>query len=241
MAENRSGLQKKVSSIFEGASVPKAGDGKQPSIVPLLSRSKDIQTAKEERKNGMEVKLVRFRKNGQQQIIALPSAVTVIGRRRNCDLRIPLSDVSKRHCQINCDDGTLKIRDLGSKNGTFLNGLRITEAVVQPGDWIQVGPIGFVFQIDGKPEKITAPVLKQPEKPKPKKEKAGGKAAEKTAKKAEKKIEEENFDKLDSNEVADILDNDLKESSDTGDILIDDSELLKEDSDLKLDDLDLNS
>lgn len=245
MAESRSGLQKKVSSIFEGARVAKSGDGKQPSIVPLLARNEGVQTAKEERKNGMEVKLVRFRKNGQQQIIALPSAVTIVGRRRNCDLRIPLHDVSKRHCQINCDDGTLKIRDLGSKNGTLLNGLRITEAVVQPGDWIQVGSIGFVFQIDGKPEKVTAPTLKQPEKAKPKKEKveakAAAKSAEKAAKKAEQKIAEENFDKLDGSDVSSILDADLKESSDAGDILIDDSELLKEDSDLKLDDLDLNN
>ncbi len=237
MAESRSGLQKKVSSIFEGARVAKSGDGKQPSIVPLLARNEGVQTAKEERKNGMEVKLVRFRKNGQQQIIALPSAVTIVGRRRNCDLRIPLHDVSKRHCQINCDDGTLKIRDLGSKNGTLLNGLRITEAVVQPGDWMQVGSIGFVFQIDGKPEKVTAPALKQPEKAKPQKEKAEAKAAKKT----EQKIAEENFDKLDGSDVSSILDADLKESSDAGDILIDDSELLKEDSDLKLDDLDLNN
>jgi pSer/pThr/pTyr-binding forkhead associated (FHA) protein len=168
MAEGRSGLQKKVSSIFEGTTVRKAGDSKQPSIVPLLSRSENVQPAKDERRNGMEVKLVRFRKNGQQQVIKLPSAVTVIGRRRNCDLRIPLHDVSKKHCQINCDDGALKVRDLGSKNGTLLNGLRITEATVQPGDWMQVGSIGFVFQIDGKPEKVTAPVLKEPEKAKPK-------------------------------------------------------------------------
>ncbi len=241
MAESRSGLQKKVSSIFEGTTVPKTGGGQHKAIVPLLARSENVQITQEEQKTGMEIKLVRFRKNGQQQVIQLPSAVTVIGRRRNCDLRIPLNDVSKKHCQINCDDGALKIRDLGSKNGTLLNGLRITEAVVQAGDWMQIGPIGFVFQIDGKPEKVTAPALKQPEKAKPKKVKAETKAAEKAAKKAEKKIEEENFDKLDSSDVSSILDADLKESSDAGDILIDDSELLKEDSDLKLDDLDLNN
>jgi predicted component of type VI protein secretion system len=241
MAESRSGLQKKVSSIFEGTAVAKTGDGQSKAIVPLLARNENVGITHEEQKEGMKVNLVRFRKSGTQQVIELPSAVTVIGRRRNCDLRIPLHDISKRHCQINCDDGTLKIRDLGSKNGTLLNGLRITEAVVQPGDWIQVGQIGFVFQIDGKPEKVTAPVLKEPEKAKPKKVKAATKAAEKAAKKAEAKIEEENFDKLDSSDVSSILDADLKESSDAGDILIDDSELLKEDSDLKLDDLDLGN
>ena len=38
MAENRSGLQKKVSTIFDGAPVPKAGDGQQPAITPLLAK-----------------------------------------------------------------------------------------------------------------------------------------------------------------------------------------------------------
>ena len=185
MAENRSGLHKKVSSIFDGAPVPKAGDGQQKAIVPLLGLASDLKTASKE--ENMQVKLVRFRKNGQQQVIELPSSVTVIGRRRNCDLRIPLSDISKKHCQLNCDDGALKIRDLGSKNGTLLNGVRITEAVVQAGDWVQIGPIGFVFQINGQPEKVTAPALKQPEKAKPKKEKVDAKAAGKTGGKSRKK------------------------------------------------------
>ena len=193
----------------------------------------------------MEVKLIRFRKNGQQKAFALPSAVTVIGRRRNCDLRIPVSSVSKKHCQINCDDGALKIRDLGSKNGTLLNGVRINEAVIQPGDWVQIGPIGFVFQIDGKPETDNAPAIKQPEKPKPKKEKVKEKAEAKAKKQAEAKAKEktdaEHFDKLNDSDVSSILDADVKDSSDASgaaDILIDDSESLKVDSDLLLDDLD---
>lgn len=239
MAETRSGLHKKVSSIFEGMPVPKSGGGKQPSIVPLLSRSENLQPIQEE-KNGMEVNLIRFRKSGVQKVIKLPSSLTVIGRRKSCDLRIPLASISKRHCQLICEDGTLKIRDLGSKNGTLLNGLRITEAAIQPGDWIQIGPIGFVLQIDGKPEKATAPVLKQAEKPKPKKEKPAAKSqpADQSAKKSEAKADAEHFDKLDDSDVSSLLGADLKEASGSGDILIDDSELLKEGGDLLLDDLD---
>jgi len=65
--------------------------------------------------------------------------------------------ISRRHCQLNHDEGVLKIRDLGSRNGTYLNGKRISEAVVEAGDYIKVGPLKFVFQIDGQPENIKMP------------------------------------------------------------------------------------
>jgi pSer/pThr/pTyr-binding forkhead associated (FHA) protein len=105
----------------------------------------------------MDVSLVLFKKNGEQKTFPLPSSVTVIGRRHNCDLCIPLMSVSKRHCQLNHDGGTLKIRDLGSRNGTILNGKPIDEAVVKAGDSIGIGPLAFVFQIDGKPKTVARP------------------------------------------------------------------------------------
>lgn len=104
--------------------------------------------------------MVLLAKDGTQKAFALPSNVTVIGRRRNCDLRIPLDLVSRRHCQVSVENGGLKVRDLGSRNGTFLNGKRIQEAIAKAGDFIQIGPVLFAFQIDGKPEKITPPAAK---------------------------------------------------------------------------------
>ena len=106
----------------------------------------------------MNVTLVLFRKDGTQKVFHLPSKVTVIGRRHNCDLCIPLMSVSKKHCQINFDGGVLKVRDLGSRNGTVLNGKRIEgEAQIKAGDTLTIGPVSFVFQIDGKPETISQP------------------------------------------------------------------------------------
>lgn len=102
----------------------------------------------------MDVSLVLFKKNGSRKIFPLPSSVTVIGRRHDCDLWVPLASVSKRHCQLNCSDGVLIIRDLGSRNGTFLNGKAVDEAAIKAGDSIKVGPLVFVFQIDGQPETI---------------------------------------------------------------------------------------
>jgi pSer/pThr/pTyr-binding forkhead associated (FHA) protein len=105
----------------------------------------------------MDVKLVLLKKNGSHKFFPLPSSVTVIGRRHSCDLCIPLTSVSRRHCQLNHDDEVLKIRDLDSRNGTYLNGKRIKEAVIQAGDSIKIGPLTFILQIDGQPQAFAEP------------------------------------------------------------------------------------
>jgi len=113
----------------------------------------------------MDVNLVLLKKNGSRKVFPLPSSVTVIGRRHDCDLCIPHMSVSRRHCQLNHNGGILKVRDLGSRNGTILNGKRVDEAAVQKGDYIEVGPLKFVLQIDGQPKDIilSGPVTrKQP-------------------------------------------------------------------------------
>ncbi len=118
----------------------------------------------------MDVTLVLLKENGTRRAFPLPGSVTVIGRRSDCDLYIPVSSVSKRHCQLNRDKGVLKIRDLGSRNGTYLNGKRVEEVLVQAGDRLKVGPLTFVFQIDGQPEKIDiskAVGQKSPQKARP--------------------------------------------------------------------------
>jgi len=107
----------------------------------------------------MSVNLVLFKKNGSQKDFPLPSDITVIGRHRGCDLCIPLMSVSRRHCRLNYNEGVLKIHDLGSRNGTVLNGKPTNEAVIKAGDSVKIGPLVFVFQIDEKPREIVNPGL----------------------------------------------------------------------------------
>ena len=105
----------------------------------------------------MDVNLVLFKKSGRSKAFSLPSSVTIVGRRQDCDLCIPLMIVSRRHCEFNLDGGRLRLRDLGSRNGTFINGGRVTDqADVNAGDKIQIGPLNFVAQIDGDPEDTSA-------------------------------------------------------------------------------------
>lgn len=106
----------------------------------------------------MDINLVLLKKDNPHKTFPLPSSVTVIGRRHSCDLCIPLMSVSKKHCQLNHDGGVLKIRDLDSSNGTYLNGKRVDkEAVIQAGNSIKIGPLTFVLQIDGQPQIIAKP------------------------------------------------------------------------------------
>jgi predicted component of type VI protein secretion system len=99
----------------------------------------------------MQSVLVMFRSDGERRSFSMARDMTVIGRREDCDLRIPLGEVSRKHCRIIRDGDSLKLEDLGSSNGTFLNAQRVQEALLTPGDTIQVGPVVFVLQVDGQP------------------------------------------------------------------------------------------
>jgi pSer/pThr/pTyr-binding forkhead associated (FHA) protein len=108
----------------------------------------------------MKAELVLLKKDGAHKAFPLNNNVIVIGRRHDCDLQIPLPTVSRRHCQITLNEHAMKIQDLGSKAGTFVNNQRIGEdgdATLKAGDQLRIGPIIFVCQIDGKPEKIPGP------------------------------------------------------------------------------------
>src|SRR3954451_1373544 len=107
----------------------------------------------------MQVVLVMFRGEAERRSFSITRDVTVIGRREDCDFRIPLGEVSRKHCRVIKNGQTVKVEDLGSSNGTYCNGMRVQEADLNPGDTLQVGPAVFVVQIDGTPgEDEMAPV-----------------------------------------------------------------------------------
>ncbi len=111
----------------------------------------------------MQVILVMF-KDGQRREFPLSAEKTVLGRRPDCGLRIPTRDVSRQHCALHIQGNSLIVKDLGSSNGTYVNGRRVAETKLRAGDRLQVGPVVFVVQVDGKPAKIT-PADAQPTAP----------------------------------------------------------------------------
>src|SRR5256714_9918214 len=69
----------------------------------------------------------------------------VVGRKEDCDLRLEHKSVSKLHCVLVKTDGLLLLRDLGSTNGTRVNGTRVRRAALLPND--KVSFANFHFRI----------------------------------------------------------------------------------------------
>lgn len=114
----------------------------------------------------MNVVLVMF-KDDERREFPLSGRKTILGRRQDCQLRIPTKDVSRQHCVLLTDGDHIVAKDLGSSNGTFVNGKRIAETELKPGDRLRLGPVTFVVQIDGVPAEIRADEVKPASKATP--------------------------------------------------------------------------
>ena len=75
--------------------------------------------------------------------IDIHNDLTLVGRKEDCDLRLNHKSVSKMHCLIVKTDGLLLLRDLGSTNGTRVNGLRVRRAVLLPNDNLSIARFKF--------------------------------------------------------------------------------------------------
>ncbi len=99
----------------------------------------------------MDVKLIMFREDGTRREFPLPLGVTTVGRKDDCNIRIPLASVSRRHAEIIVTRDGAVLKDLGGANGPFLNNHRANEEDLEPGDQIMIGPVIFTVQLDGEP------------------------------------------------------------------------------------------
>ena len=95
-------------------------------------------------------------KNTQWQLIANADwlegqkfpllAHTVLGRDPSCDITIPGTHLSRRHAEIAINGHNLLVRDLGSSNGTFVNGKKVSSGELYPGDQIQFDVLTFTVE-----------------------------------------------------------------------------------------------
>ena len=90
----------------------------------------------------MQIRLKVVKGKPRGHCLAFPIGEFMIGRGPECDVR-PNSDlVSRQHCLLHITDESATIRDLGSMNGTLVNGQLVSDArVLTTGDTIQIGPL----------------------------------------------------------------------------------------------------
>ncbi|HUG91444.1 MAG TPA: FHA domain-containing protein [Planctomycetaceae bacterium] len=96
----------------------------------------------------VQLKVASGRHHGQ--VIPLRTRKFLIGREQDCQLRTNSDLVSRHHCVFAVDDFAVRLRDLGSTNGTLVNGERIREVVLKAGDRVQIGKLDFEVVITGK-------------------------------------------------------------------------------------------
>lgn len=64
--------------------------------------------------------------------------ILLVGRRESCDIVLRFSNVSAHHCQLNIKNGYWYVKDSNSRNGIKVNGVRVTEKYIEPGDILSV-------------------------------------------------------------------------------------------------------
>src|SRR3954447_15141721 len=104
----------------------------------------------------MDYELVIVQGRSVSNTIKLGEGVTTIGRHDECNLRIKSSQVSRKHCELFEKKGLLMVKDLGSSNGTLVNGKRIEgQSVLEPGDELTIG--GVKLRVAKVGEAVPAP------------------------------------------------------------------------------------
>src|SRR4030088_150984 len=107
----------------------------------------------------MKVQLIVVQGKPEGKIIPLQTPTFKIGRGEMCHLRPNSEQVSREHAEFQITSGTVTVRDLGSRNGTLVNGKALTEmAPLKDRALVQVGPLTFAVSIQDAPvPKAAAP------------------------------------------------------------------------------------
>jgi FHA domain-containing protein len=138
----------------------------------------------------MKVQLVVVRGKPEGKVIPLVGSNFKIGRGETCHLRPNSEQVSREHAEFSISANAVSVRDLGSRNGTLVNGKALTaEYRLKDRDLVQVGPLTFAVSISDVP----APAAKAPAAKAP-----AAKVATPAASKAQASPDDVSGDEIDS-------------------------------------------
>jgi transcriptional regulator with PAS, ATPase and Fis domain len=92
--------------------------------------------------------------NGGTQSCRLGLRAVVVGTGDTADLVVVDEHVSRAHCEVRLSAAGVQVRDLESKNGTWVRGLRVEGAYLAPGDVVQIGDTRISVQVVGPPTQL---------------------------------------------------------------------------------------
>jgi hypothetical protein len=109
----------------------------------------------------MKVQLIVVRGKPEGKVIPLAGSKFKIGRGETCHLRPNSEQVSREHAEFTIESNAVIVRDLGSRNGTLVNGKALTTepCKLKDRDLVQVGPLTFAVQILDAPVVAAKPEL----------------------------------------------------------------------------------
>jgi hypothetical protein len=102
--------------------------------------------------------------------IPLQKQWLVVGRQPSCDITLRFPNVSSRHCELRLMNGYWHVRDMGSRNGIKVNGIRCDAHWLMPGDVISVSkhryevnysPTGDAPPVEAEPDPLSIPLLEK--------------------------------------------------------------------------------
>jgi EAL domain-containing protein (putative c-di-GMP-specific phosphodiesterase class I) len=102
--------------------------------------------------------------SSKPEVIEIGTVPFTIGRSEECDYQIASSRVSRNHAEINKSGGGYVLRDLGSTNGTFVNGQKIDQVRLNEGDLVVIADVELTYRVSGQSTRKTATqVMGQPD------------------------------------------------------------------------------
>ena len=94
-------------------------------------------------------------RNVHSVTLLLPGELVLVGRSETCDVRLDDPSASRIHCRLLARNGKVFLTDAGSRWGTFVNGRRVADCELRPGDEITIGETVLRLEADGTPNATT--------------------------------------------------------------------------------------
>ena len=123
------------------------GDLKKPAGPRPSERTPLVERAPSPERPGIPILRVVAGRDVLRFVVLRVGGAVELGRDAECSLCLTDASVSRRHARVSGDDAGFAVEELGSRNGTFVNGAKLDRAPLQPGDLLELGSVPLRFEL----------------------------------------------------------------------------------------------